>query len=143
VPYDPATFDTPWVSGACLLIPRAVRDRIGNFDEGFFMYVEDVDLSWRARAAGLRTLSCPAALLFHPTTDRVLDRATHRMFLQSSLRLAVKWGNPAAAAQAREGLARHGLPEPRPVRHHPHPRPRRHRRFHPWLRLRPRPLVTA
>ena len=46
------------------------------------MYCEDVDLSWRARAAGLRTLTCPAALLFHPTTNRVLDRRSQRMFLR-------------------------------------------------------------
>ena len=112
VPYDEATFDTPWVSGACLLIPRTVHDVVGGFDDGFFMYCEDVDLSWRARVAGLRTLSCPAALLFHPTTDRVLDPVTQRMFLESGLRLAVKWGSDAFAAEARAQLAMRGLAEP-------------------------------
>ena len=123
LPYDPETFDTPWLSGACLLIPRAVHDRIGGFDDGFFMYVEDVDLSWRARAAGLRTLTCPAALLFHPTTGRVPGRAIDRMFLHSSLRLAVKWGNPDAAASARAGLAERGLAEPDLSRVTPQPDP--------------------
>lgn len=112
VSYDPGTFDTPWISGACILIPRPVFDAIGGFDDVFFMYCEDVDLSWRARAAGLRTLTCPAALLFHPTTDRTLDRATHERFLDSGLKLAVKWRSPAFAAYARSEIALHGVGEP-------------------------------
>ncbi|MBU6428638.1 MAG: glycosyltransferase, partial [Cyanobacteria bacterium REEB65] len=47
-PYDPQTFETPWCSGCVLLVPRAVYERIGGFDPEFFMYCEDVDLSWRA-----------------------------------------------------------------------------------------------
>ena len=112
VPYDPGTFDTPWASGACLLIPRPVHAAIGGFDDGFFMYCEDVDLSWRARAAGLRAQTCPAALLFHPTTNRVLDRRTEQLFLESGLRLAVKWGHAESAARTRATLARLGLAEP-------------------------------
>ena len=112
VVYDPRTFGTPWASGACLLIPRGVFERIGGFDDGFFMYCEDVDYSWRARLAGLKVLTCPAALLFHPTTDRTLDPATQKMFLESGLRLAVKWGGTAFAERIRAELAMRSLPEP-------------------------------
>ena len=112
VAYHPETFEAPWVSGACLLIPRPVHDRIGGFDDGFFMYCEDVDYSWRARAAGLRTLTCPAALLFHPTTDRVLDHATQHMFLDSGLRLAAKWGSPAFAERTLREFAPRSLTPP-------------------------------
>ena len=112
VAYDPETFEAPWVSGACMLIPRPVHDRIGGFDDGFFMYCEDVDYSWRARAAGLRTLSCPTALLFHPTTDRVLDHETQHMFLNSGLRIATKWGSPTFAERTRREFAPRSIAPP-------------------------------
>lgn len=112
VGYDEETFDTPWASGACLLVPRAVWDTVGGFDERFFMYCEDVDLSWRARTAGLRVLTCPAALLFHPTTNRVLDPLTHERFLRSGLRLAEKWGGTAFAAETRATMAAQGFEVP-------------------------------
>ncbi len=43
-----------WLSGACLASSAAAWRRVGGFDPAYFMYWEDVDLSWRARAAGLR-----------------------------------------------------------------------------------------
>ena len=39
-------------SGALLLLPRALFDRIGGFDEGYRLHVEDLDLCRRARLAG-------------------------------------------------------------------------------------------
>ena len=68
--FNPETFDTPWVSGACLAVPRTVYDSIGGFDEAFFMYCEDVDFSWHARAAGFETKICPRSLFSHEVTNR-------------------------------------------------------------------------
>ena len=42
----------PFLSGACLAIPRAEWQRVGGFAERYFMYLEDVDLSLRLRLAG-------------------------------------------------------------------------------------------
>jgi GT2 family glycosyltransferase len=45
--------DVDWVSGAALMIRRALVDKIGCFDEDFYMYCEDVDLCRRVNQAAL------------------------------------------------------------------------------------------
>ena len=42
-----------WLTAACLAISVAAFNQLGGLDQGYFMYWEDVELSWRARAAGL------------------------------------------------------------------------------------------
>ncbi|WP_144763666.1 glycosyltransferase family 2 protein [Curtobacterium sp. 9128] len=57
--------DAGWLSGACFLVRRDVFDRLGGFDEGYFMYFEDVDLGWRIGRAGLRNVFDPTATATH------------------------------------------------------------------------------
>ncbi|TDN45664.1 N-acetylglucosaminyl-diphospho-decaprenol L-rhamnosyltransferase [Curtobacterium flaccumfaciens] len=57
--------DAGWLSGACVLLRRDVFDRLGGFDEGYFMYFEDVDLGWRIGRAGMRNVYEPAATATH------------------------------------------------------------------------------
>ena len=91
--YDQYSFDTNWTSGACLVIPRALYEEIGGFDDAFFMYCEDVDLSWRARAAGFAVRVCPRALFLHAVTNRAQSPTMYKMMLVSGVTLARKWGN--------------------------------------------------
>ncbi len=42
-----------WVSGSFLMIPKSVFERVGGWDDHFFMYSEDVDLCRRAGVAGI------------------------------------------------------------------------------------------
>lgn len=54
-----------WLSGSCLLVRRTDFDDIGGFDEGYFMYFEDVDLGIRMTEAGQRNVYAPAAQVVH------------------------------------------------------------------------------
>ena len=51
--------------GAAFLIPRSTFERLGGFDEDFFMVYEDVDLSYRARLAGFACWYAAAAIVRH------------------------------------------------------------------------------
>lgn len=46
-----------WAHGACMTIPRGVFLTLGGFDEGYLLYMEDVDLGRRISAAGGRVES--------------------------------------------------------------------------------------
>lgn len=63
--YDILTGEVSWASGAAFAIRRDVYERIGGFDESIFMYGEDVDLSWRVRAAGKKLRYLPRAAIRH------------------------------------------------------------------------------
>ncbi len=54
-----------WVSGSCMLLPRRAWESVGGFDERYFMYVEDMDLCFRLRYAGWKTVYEPAATIMH------------------------------------------------------------------------------
>ncbi|TYL52522.1 glycosyltransferase family 2 protein [Agromyces mariniharenae] len=57
--------DAGWLSGSCVLVRRRAFDEIGGFDEGFFMYFEDVDLGYRLTRAGWRNRFTPTAEVTH------------------------------------------------------------------------------
>ena len=58
--------DTDYVSGASIALPRALWAELGGFDELFVpAYAEDVDLAFRVRARGLRTVVQPLSQLLH------------------------------------------------------------------------------
>jgi GT2 family glycosyltransferase len=66
---DGAVYEMPhrveWVSGACALARRSALEEIGGWDEGFFMYGEDVDLCKRLQSTGWVVSYEPAARAVH------------------------------------------------------------------------------
>jgi len=60
-----SSLEPDYVPGACFLIRSNVFHKIGEFDESFFLYFEDVDLSLKAKANGLKTLAISDSLIYH------------------------------------------------------------------------------
>lgn len=55
-----------WASGACLAFKADLYQALGGFDEGYFLYYEDVDFCWRARhLMDQWTYYIPAAKMVH------------------------------------------------------------------------------
>ena len=52
-------------SGGAVAYRRAALQDVGLFDEGYFAYLEDVDLAWRLRLRGWQTLLAPQARAAH------------------------------------------------------------------------------
>lgn len=61
---DPSTYQ-PWLSGACLALSRSLWDRVGGFDDDYFLYWEDVDLSRRVLDAGGELVVLDDAVAVH------------------------------------------------------------------------------
>jgi len=57
--------DVGFVSGAAIWLRRSALDAVGGWDDGYFMYVEDVDLCWRLRQRGWRVAYEPGGEVVH------------------------------------------------------------------------------
>jgi GT2 family glycosyltransferase len=90
---------------ACFaLYRRAMLDAIGSLDERFFAYLEDVDLAWRARAAGWITVYEPTAVCYHRASATTGEGTRLKYFLAGRNRV---W---LLARNATTGQLLRGLP---------------------------------
>ncbi len=85
------------VSGCSFAIRREVFEELGGFDPDFFLYLEDIDLSWRARLAGYKILYVPSSIVHHkfrlsvaPWKEFYLERNRYLMLLKNySLKMLI------------------------------------------------------
>ena len=70
---DKGQFDTvetiDYASGCCMLIKRSVLEKVGLFDDRYFLYYEDADFSERVKRKGSEILFCPKAVLWHKNAE--------------------------------------------------------------------------
>ncbi len=67
------------VSGAAFAVRSDLFRMLGGFDEDFFIYMDETDLSCRARLAGWRSLTAPDSVVWH---DYTLRFGPDKVFLQ-------------------------------------------------------------
>lgn len=95
--YDRVSGATSWASGAFSMFRAAQFREVGGFDPvSFFMYGDDVDLSWRFRSMGFRVIFQPAATVFHDKrlnaqAEWLPTQAERYYSAESALLLAHKW----------------------------------------------------
>jgi len=94
--------DADWVSGACFLARRSAMDQLGGFDEAYFMFAEDMDLCWRAHAAGWGVGVQPAAVVTH--VEGVSRRHHPYRMLWAHHRSALRFANRTTAGWRRAFL---------------------------------------
>jgi len=99
-----------WLSGAFIMIKRSDFDRVGGFDERYFMFFEDVDLGFRIKKAGLRNVYIPSARVHHSgahaTSSREKDMlvAHHRSAEIFLAKLYSQWFHAPLRGLLRLGL---------------------------------------
>lgn len=54
-----------WASGVALFARREVVERLGGFEESFFMHMEEIDLCWRMKLLGFHVRSVPQSVVWH------------------------------------------------------------------------------
>ena len=59
------TYEVDVLAGAFIMIKKEVLDKVGSFDETFFMYGEDVDLSYRIQQAGFKNYYVSETTIIH------------------------------------------------------------------------------
>jgi len=86
------TREVDHVIGAFYLVRRSLFEQIGGFDERFFVYLEDLDFSYRARQAGWRSVYLADAQAFHAGGGTSNQIKARRLFysLRSRLLYAFK-----------------------------------------------------
>jgi GT2 family glycosyltransferase len=63
--------ETDYLAGSCLLLKRAVVEEVGLFNEKFFMYWEEVDLSIRMKNAGYKLISTTLTSIFRKENESI------------------------------------------------------------------------
>jgi GT2 family glycosyltransferase len=86
-----------WAVGAALLLPRAIADQVGGWDERFFMYAEDLEWCWRATRMGFPIRFEPAAVVRHvggASSSKTYGSTTPLAYMRNSYRTYRRFHGP-------------------------------------------------
>jgi len=88
--------------GAAVLLSRRYLEQVGLFDDRFFLYYEDFDLSWRGRAEGWRYLYVPRSVVRHVHSASSVEGSRLFQHYDERNRLLTLTRNAPASLAARE-----------------------------------------
>jgi GT2 family glycosyltransferase len=90
IPADLEETEVPFPSGAAFVMSRSLFDHLGGFRDEYFLYLEDVDLGWRLRLMGLRSVQVPTSRVSH---DYEFGRHARKMYYLERNRLRMVLSN--------------------------------------------------
>ena len=81
VPINP--YRTEWVTGCMTFMPLSIFSQVGGYDERFFIYAEDWDLSLRVDRAGYKMMVVPSSVIYH-SVGKALGRTNPLIYYYSA-----------------------------------------------------------
>lgn len=98
----PAPVEAEAISGACVLLRRTAFEDVGGFTNAYFMYGEDLDLSFKLRRHGYRNYHLPSLHLIHHGggSSRRAASSFSTVMMRHSVHLFLRRNRGAASAAA-------------------------------------------
>lgn len=92
---EPKIKECVWMGCGSTILRKKALDHIGLFDPFYFMYSEDIDLTWRLKIAGWKILQNYNAFWFHSGKQRILTYANKRIYWawKNRIYLILKFGS--------------------------------------------------
>lgn len=98
-----------WASGAALFVRLADFNRVGGFDTRFFAHMEEIDLCWRMKTAGLQIVCIPQSTVYHVGAATLKVESPNKTFLNFRNNLATLYKNLPAQELSHVMFVRHWL----------------------------------
>ncbi len=96
-----------FATGACMFIPTNVLKKTGLFDEKYYLYLEDVDISIRIKNSGLKIQYVPQAVVWHKVSQSsAIGSGLNDYFITRNRLL---FGMRYASVRAKYALAREAV----------------------------------
>ncbi|MEA1925985.1 MAG: glycosyltransferase family 2 protein [Patescibacteria group bacterium] len=83
-------YKTLSLSGCALCIPKKAIEKVGFFDERFFLYYEDADFCYRAQKAGINLYVVPSSKCFHVESQSLNNETKCYSLVKSGLKFFYK-----------------------------------------------------
>lgn len=83
-----------YITGADMMIRRKILSEVGYFDEDFFMYSEETELTYRIKKRGYKVISVPQAMIIHlEGKSTIFKERKYHMILESKYKYFYKTSN--------------------------------------------------
>lgn len=76
-----------FIVGCALFVPSTIFQKVGLFDESFFLHYEEIDFCIRAKKAGFSCLSIPGPILWHKEAASIANPRPPQMYYQTRNRI--------------------------------------------------------